>query len=59
MSLSSIINSAFELGEKLSNFVFSSLSIFLNTKTGVVTNLNLANSENNFFSLFLIAVQYL
>ena len=59
MSLSFIINSAFELGEKLSNFVFSSLSIFLNTKTGVVTNLNLVNSENNFFSLFLFAVQYL
>ena len=37
------------------HFVLSSLSIFLNTKTNVITNLNPLNSVNNFFSLFLIA----
>ena len=36
-------------------FVLSSLSIFLITKTNVITNLNPLNSANNFFSLFLIA----
>ena len=36
-------------------FVLSSLSIFLITKTNVITNLNPLNSVNNFFSLFLIA----
>ena len=55
MSLSLIIISAFELEQKLSNFTLSSLSIFLNTKTSIVTNLNLLNSDNNFFYLFLIA----
>ena len=39
----------------MSYFVLSSLSIFLNTKTSVVRNLNPLNSVNNFFSLFLIA----
>ena len=41
MSLSSIIISAFELELKFSYFVLSSLSIFLNAKPNVVTNLNL------------------
>ena len=55
MPLSLIIISAFELGSKLTNYVLSLLSFFLNTKTNVVTNLNPLNSGNNFFSLFLIA----
>ena len=48
MSLSFIITSAFEIEQKLSNFVFS------NTKTNSVTYLNPLNSDNIFFSLFLI-----
>ena len=39
MSHSLVIISAFELEQKLSYFVLSSLPIFLNTKTSVVTNL--------------------
>ena len=54
MSLSLIIIFAFELEQNLSNFVLSSFSIFLNTKTSVVMNLNPLNSDNNFFSLLLI-----
>ena len=38
----------------MSYFVLSLLSIFLKTKTNAVTNLNPINSDNNFFSLFLI-----
>ena len=36
-------------------FCLSSFSIFLSTKTSVVTNLDPLNSGNFFFSLFLIA----
>ena len=54
MSLPLITFSAFELEQKLSNFVLSSLSVFLNSKTCVVTNLNPLNSADNFLSLFLI-----
>ena len=39
----------------MSCFVLSSLSIFLNTKANAVTNLNPLHSDNNFFSLILIA----
>ena len=52
MSLSLINISAFELEQKLSYFVLSLLSIFLNTKTNVVTNLT---SDNNSIRLLLIA----
>ena len=55
MSLSLIIISAFEFEKKFSNFVLSSLSIFLKTKTNVNTNLNPLQLKNKFFSLFLIA----
>ena len=55
MSLSLIIISAFELEKKFSNFVLSSLSIFLKTKANVDTNLNPLQLKNKFFSLFLIA----
>ena len=48
MLLSLINISAFEFEQKVSYFVLSSLSIFLNTKTNVVTNLNPLNSVNNF-----------
>ena len=54
MSLSLIIVSAFELEEKLPYFVLSLLFIFLNSKTNVVTNLNLLNSDKS-ISLLLIA----
>ena len=39
----------------MSDFVLSSLSIFLSTWTSVDMNLNPLKSDNNFFSLFLIA----
>ena len=55
MSLSLINISAFELEQKLSYFVLSLLSIFLNTKTNVVTNLKPLNSDNNSIRLLLIA----
>ena len=55
MSISFIIISAFEFEKKLSYFVLSLLSIFLNTTTNVVTNLNPLNSGNNYISLLLIA----
>ena len=55
MSLWLIIISAFDLEQKVSHFVLSSLSIFFNTKTSVATNLNPLNSVNIFSSLFLIA----
>ena len=54
MKFSIIIVSYLSLNEKVSHFVLSSLSIFLNTKTSVVTSLNPLNSVNIFFSLFLI-----
>ena len=44
-----------ELKQKLSYFVLSSLSIFLNTKTNVATNLRLFNCVNHYFSLLLDA----
>ena len=47
--------SGFELEQKLSNFVLSLLSIFLNTKTNVVTNLKPFNWVNKSISFFLIA----
>ena len=55
MSLSLINISAFELEQKLSYFVLFLLSIFLNTKTNVVTNLKPLNSDNNSIRLLLIA----
>ena len=39
----------------MSYSALSSFSIFLNTKTNVVTNLNPLNSDKGRFSLFLIA----
>ena len=39
----------------MSDFVLSSLSISLSTKTSVAMSLNPLNSVNNFFSLFSIA----
>ena len=55
MSLSLIIFFAFELEQKFSYFVLSSLSIFLNIKTNVVTNLKSFNSVNNSIILHLNA----
>ena len=55
MSLSLIIIFAFELEYKLSYFVLPSLSIFLNSETNVVKNLEPFNWANNSISLFLIA----
>ena len=46
MSLLLIIISAFEFEQKISYFALSSLSIFLNTKTTAVTNLNPLSSVN-------------
>ena len=45
---------AFEFEQKVSYFALSSLSIFLNSKTSVVTNLKPFNCANKSVSLFLI-----
>ena len=55
MSRSFIIIPSFEIEQKLTSFFFSSHSVFLNTKTYVVTNLKPLNSDNNFTILLLIA----
>ena len=54
MLLSLIIIFPFELGQKVVYFVSSSFSIFLNSKTNIVKNLNSVNLDNKFISLFLI-----
>ena len=55
MPLSLIAASAFEFEQKVSCIVLSSLSIFLSSKTSVVTNIKAFNSVNKSISLFLIA----
>ena len=55
MSLSLIIISAFELEQKVVNFVSSSFSIYLNSKTNVATNLKPLSSFNTCLGNFLIA----
>ena len=49
-----IVVSAFVFKKKVSYFVLSSLSIFLDSKTIVVTNLKPFNSDNKSISLFVI-----
>ena len=57
MSLSLKIISAFEFKWKLSNFVLSSLSIFLNTKTSFATTLNPLNPDNMFLVCFKLQIE--
>ena len=54
MPLSLMIVSAFEFEQKVLYFVLSSLSIFLNPKTSVVTTLKAFSPDNKSISLFLI-----
>ena len=55
MSLLLIIISAFEFEKKIPYFVLSLLSLFLKTKTNVVSNFKPFNWFNNSISLLLIA----
>ena len=51
--------SVFELEQKVSFFVLSSFSLFLNPKTSAVTNLNTFDSVSTCNSLFSLQIQYL
>ena len=48
MPLSLIIISVYKFEQKVSYFVLSSISTFLNTKASVITNLDPLNSVNSF-----------